>query len=154
MKGTIYKRGKNYSVIIELGRDSNGKRVQKWFSGYSTKAEAEKAMIDILNKLENNEFVEPNKITLGKYLENWLENYVKINLAPTTYEGYSTNIRRHINPYIGNINLQKVQPIHIDNLYGILRRKGRVDGKGGLSGKSVLYVHRNLREALQEAYIK
>jgi hypothetical protein len=37
MKGSITKRGTTYSAIVDIGRDKNGKRKQKWFNGYKTK---------------------------------------------------------------------------------------------------------------------
>jgi integrase len=152
LKGTIYKRGKKYSIIVDIGKDANGKRIQKWFSGYTSKKEAEKALVKIINDLEENTFITPDKITLGEFLTNWLDTYVKTNLEKTTSYGYENNIINHIIPYIGNIKLQKLQPMNIDNLYYQLLKDGRVDGKGGLSPKSIRYVHRNLREALHYAY--
>ncbi len=151
MKGCIYKRGKLYTIIIETGRDINGKRMQKWFSGYKTKKEAEKDMVKLLNQLETNMFINPEKITLAEYLKQWLSDYVETNLAQKTFEGYRVNIESHIIPSIGNILLQKLQPINIQKFYKEKLENGRVDGKGGLSAKSVLYIHRVLRKALDQA---
>lgn len=77
MKGCVFKRGKTYSIIIETGRDINGKRQQKWFSGYKSKKDAEKDMVKLLNQLETNTFINPEKITLAEYLKEWLSDYVK-----------------------------------------------------------------------------
>lgn len=151
MKGCIFKRGKTYSVVVELGRNEKGKRGQKWFSGYKTKKEAEKALVSILNQLETNTFVNPEKLTLAEYLRQWMINYVEPNLAPKTIDGYRVNIERHIIPSLGNILLQKLQPIHIQQFYKSKLENGRFDGKGSLSAKSVLYIHRVLRKALSSA---
>jgi integrase len=151
MKGCIFKRGKKYSVVIELGRDNNGKRIQKWFSGYKTKKEAEKALVTILHQIETNTFINPEKITLAEYLRQWMHDYVEPNLAPKTIDGYKVNIEGHIIPSIGNIPLQKLQPIHIQQFYRSKLENGRLDDKGGLSAKSVLYIHRVLRKALSNA---
>jgi hypothetical protein len=32
MKGTVTKKGKAWYVVLDLGRDDNGKRQQKWIS--------------------------------------------------------------------------------------------------------------------------
>lgn len=151
MKGCVFKRGKTYSIIIETGRDINGKRQQKWFSGYKTKKEAEKEMVKLLNQLETNTFINPEKITLAEYLKQWLSDYVEVNLAQKTIEGYKVNIERHIIPAIGSILLQKLQPIHIQRFYKEKLENGRINGKGGLSAKSVIYIHRVLRKALAQA---
>lgn len=152
MRGCITKKGKTYSIIIELGRDSLGKRRQKWFNGYKTKKEAEKELPIILNQFQQNTFIEPTKTKLAEYLRSWLTNYVEANLSPTTLSGYRVNIEKHIIPAIGNIELQKLQPIHIQNFYSEKQIRGRVDGKGGLSAKSIIYIHRVLRKALQQAF--
>lgn len=151
MKGTIKKRGNTYTIIIDIGKDLNGKRKQKWYGGYKRKKDAEKDLINLLYQLETNTFVNPEKITLGEYLSRWMVDYVELNLSPKTIEGYRVNIERHIIPVIGNIALQKLQPIHIQQFYCTKLQNGRLDGKGGLSPKSILYIHRNLREALNHA---
>jgi integrase len=43
---------------------------------------------------------------------------------------------------------------HIDNLYAEKLKRGRLDGKGGLAPKSVMYIHRILHEALEHAVKK
>ena len=52
------------------------------------------------------------------------------------------------------MELQKLESRHVEELYRILLEKGRVDKKGGLSAKSVLYVHRVLSEAIENAVKK
>lgn len=153
MKGCIVKKkGRStYSIVIELGRDESGKRKQKWFNGYKTKKEAEKELIKILNQFEENSGFIPEKITLGEYLKNWMKEYVELNLAVKTIEGYRVNVEKHIIPSLGKIQLQKLQPLNIQQFYNEKLKNGRVDGKGGLSPKSILYIHRVLRKALQQA---
>lgn len=151
MKGCITKKGATYSVVVDVGRDSTGKRKQKWFNGYKTKKEAQKELIKILNQLQTNTYINPEKITLAEYLNQWFSDYVKVNLAPKTIEGYSVNIHKHVIPCMGSILLQKLQPIQIQKFYKEKLENGRLDGNGGLSAKSVLYIHRVLREALDHA---
>ena len=40
----------------------------------------------------------------------------------------------------------------LQNFYSEKLENGRVDGKGGLSARSVIYIHRNIREALDHAF--
>lgn len=141
-----------YSIVIDIGRDNKGKRVQKWFSGYKTKKEAQIAQAKIITEIENNNYINTEKITLAEYLLNWLDSYVDVNLSKTTAEGYRTHIEKHINPNIGHIPLQKLQAINIQKLYDEKLKDGRLDGKGGLSAKTVIAIHRTLRKALNQAY--
>ncbi|MGB9808656.1 MAG: Arm DNA-binding domain-containing protein, partial [Caldanaerobacter sp.] len=55
MRGHIRKRGSTYSIVVDIGRGENGKRKQKWISGFKTKKEAEKALAEIIAKIEKNE---------------------------------------------------------------------------------------------------
>jgi hypothetical protein len=73
MRGHIRKRGKKYSVVVDVGRDENGRRIQKWHSGYDRRKDAEKALSTILGRLDNASYIEPSKLTVGHYLASeWL----------------------------------------------------------------------------------
>lgn len=151
MRGSIVKRGKKYSIVIYLGRDKNGKKRQKWISGFKTKKEAEKELNNIVAEIQNNGYINIEKIKVKEYLKNWLETYVDVNLEKTTIESYRLNIEKRIIPYIGDIELQKLTPYHIQIMYNELLIKGRQDGKGGLSTKTVNQTHRVLKKALGQA---
>lgn len=124
----------------------------KWFSGYNTKKEAEKALVSIINDLNNNTYVDTSKIRVDEYLNNWIKIYGEMNLEKTTLKGYRIYIEKYIIPRIGNIELQKLKPFHIQNMYSDLLNNGRTQREGGLSNKTVLQAHRILRKALKQAY--
>ncbi|MCD8501372.1 MAG: Arm DNA-binding domain-containing protein [Bacillaceae bacterium] len=50
------------------------KRKQKWFSGYRTKKEAQKAMSQTINDLSQGTFIEPSEEKVREYLTLWLQN--------------------------------------------------------------------------------
>lgn len=151
MRGCITKKGTSYYVVVDIGKDSAGKRKQKWFGGYKTKKEAEKNLVKHISDIENNTLVSSDKMTLKDYLNYWLSSYVDNNLSETTIYGYRYLMELHVIPILGNIQLQKLQPIQIQNLYDEKLKNGRLDGKGGLSAKSITYIHRVLRKALSQA---
>lgn len=151
MIGHVAKKGKKYYVVIPIKDPVTGEEKQKWFSGYKTKKEAQDARIEIVSKINNNNFVIPKKLTVKEYLESWFKTYVEPNLSPTTVQGYKVNIFHHMIPYIGGIQLQQLKAVNIQEMYNTLKEKGRIDGKKGLSSTSIRYVHRVLREALQHA---
>jgi len=152
MKGHVRKRGSKWCFVLDVGTDpKTGKRKQKWFSGFNTKKEAERAMAAKIHELNQGIYVEPAKITLKDYLERWLTDYARINCAPRTYQGYEYIIREHLIPSLGKITLDKLKPYHIQNYYSEKLANGRKDGKGGLSARSVHHHHRVLHEALEHA---
>lgn len=55
-----------------------------------------------------------------------------------------------VQPHLGNMSIQKLRAVHLNELYGRLLRNGRVGG-GELSAKTVGHVHRCLRRALGHA---
>jgi integrase len=61
-------------------------------------------------------------------------------------------LRDQVNPRIGNVPLQKLTAAYLDALYAELLTKGRRDGTGGLSPRTVRYVHTVIRAALQTGF--
>ncbi len=90
-------------------------------------------------------------MTFGEYLKYWLEECCKPNQTPNTYESYERNVLKHIIPYLGNIKLENLKPLQLQQFYSKCLKEGRLNGKGGLSNKTVLYLHRIIHSALEQA---
>ena len=150
MRGHIRRRGRTWSVVVDLGRDDRGQRKQKWHSGYRTKRDAERALVEILGRLERGTYVEPTRQELGAYLREWLPA-VRSTVRPGTWNSYRTNMERHVIPRIGTVPLQRLGAEHLNGLYAELLEGGRCDGRGGLSPRTVRYTHTILHRALRDA---
>lgn len=94
MKGSIVKRGNKWSIVVDLGRDENGKRKQKWISGFEKKKEAEKKLPEILMEINNNQFVDFDNISFKAFLEKWLCEHAKPSVSPSTYSKYNTAAKK------------------------------------------------------------
>ena len=153
MRGHITKRSKNsYSIAVSLGKDTTTKKYKyQWVSVKGTKKDAEKRLSELLHQLDNGTFIKPGKTTLAEYLEKWLKDYVWPNLAPRTAEGYQYIVRNHLIPSLGQTLLTQLKPEHLQHLYSEKLASGRSDGKGGLSKRSVQYIHVTLHKALKSA---
>lgn len=147
MRGHIRRRGKredSWAIVVDLGPDpATGRRRQKWHAFRGNKKAAEAELRRILGELDKGTYVEPVKVTLGAFLDQWLAAR-RPDLAYRTWQGYSTNVNRHIKPSLGQVRLSALKPIQIQQLYGSLRFSG-------LSARTVLYVHRTLHVALENA---
>lgn len=151
MKGTVTKKGKAWYVVLDLGRDDNGKRQQKWISARkelnlpkpATKKQAEELLIKLLKDLQDGTYFEPSEITLKDYLEKWLEDYCKPNLKQTTFDSYESFIRLHIVPTIGKVKLKDLRPAQVQKLYNQKMNE--------LSSRSVRYIHSILSRAIKQA---
>lgn len=83
------------------------------------------------------------KLTLADYAKKWLDAKRK-TVRPKTLERYADLFRLHIVPVIGNIQLQKLKPLHLEKVYE--RAFDR-----GLSAQSVQHIHRALFSSLRQA---
>lgn len=144
-KGNPYKRGKTWTFFYYI-KDKHGKRKQYQKGGFATQKEAEKALKEVEAKLLMGAYVEPKRITVKDYLDNWYKKECEPRLAVNTLTGYRNNIYNHIIPDIGHIQLQNLNRSDIKELYNKLQKKG-------LSATSIKYVHRNLSKALKEAVL-
>jgi integrase len=153
MQGHVRRRGRDsWTVVVNLDRDPiTGKRRQLWRSVKGTKREAEALLVQLLHQRDTGVEQLPGRLTVGEYLERWLEDYARINTAPRTFETYQGIVHTHLVPALGSVALSKLRPQHIQNYYSrALTVRGTVSTKR-LSNRSVLHHHRVLREALGHA---
>jgi integrase len=152
VRGSVIKRGKTWSVVVDLGRDAEtGRRQRKWHSGYRTRREAEQARTEILRRLDTGSYIEPSKVTLGEYLfHEWLPAY-RGEVRAGTYAAAELHVRRYIVPGLGDTPLQKLVRTQVRGLYAELGESGATRKDGGLSAKTVHNVHLTLRKALGNA---
>jgi integrase len=138
-------------MVVDIGIDpKTGKRKQlcRTFRGKKT---AQKQLANIITMVESGKTVRPVKLTLGQYLNQWLDEYAKANTTPRTYQRYKEIVQDNLIPALGSIPLMELKPHHVQSYYGKALESGRKDGKGGLSAKTVTHYHRLLFEALRYA---
>lgn len=151
MRGHLRRRSKDtWAIVIDLGRDANGKRRQKWHTVRGSKKNAQRKMAAILHQRETGSYVEPTKLTLSQYLEQWLE-HIQTKVSAKSFERYEEIARQHLMSALGHHRLDGLQPLHVQSYYTEAQRSGRRDGKGGLSAQTVLHHHRVLHKALRNA---
>lgn len=148
----IDKVGKgHYRIVINLPRDpETGKYKKKRKDVHGTREEAEELLRQMIAELENPR-KPPSEQPLGEYLLHWLNTIAKPNLEKNTYDSYLWEIEKHIIPSLGHIPLCTLEPYHIQTFYSYKAEAGRLDGKGGLSNRSVNYLHSILNQALDKA---
>ena len=120
--------------------------------GFSTKSEAQAALDDLRVAGRQGVYVAPVRQCLGEYLtQDWL-TAIKVSVEPSTWASYERYMRLHVIPHIGHVRLQAVEAGILNRLYAELLESGRLDGKpGGLSARSVRYVHTILGRAFRDA---
>ena len=152
--GLVRKRADGrWEGRIVVGHKEDGKPIYR-----SVFAEKQSDLMPKLHELKDQyagvELTEDSSITLGEWLERWLNEYKKPILRPSTYAGYSKDIANHILPYLGSKRLTQLKTADIQKHYNRLLESGRIqdNGKGkGLSNATVRGIHMVLREALDSA---
>lgn len=105
MRGTVIKRDKTWSVVVDLGRDAAGQRVRRWHSGYRTRKEAERARVELLGRLDQGTYVAPTRLTLGRFLtDEWLPAK-RSTVKETTLASYELHVSKHLVPALGGLAL-------------------------------------------------
>jgi integrase len=152
MRGSVVKRGDRYSVVVELDRDPiTGKRRQRWTSGYRTKREAERALSEIVASVHAGSYLEPTKQTLAEFATDWLAA-IEPTLRPATHYSYGRNLRLHVLPRLGSVQLRRIDAGMLNTLYAALLSEGRRDyAGGGLSPRTVRYIHTIAHRAFKDA---
>jgi integrase len=78
-----------------------------------------------------------------------------VSVGPKTRERYGELIGGHVKPHIGGVLIQKLQPVHLAELYAKLMREGSkqrgLKKATGLSPRTVGHVHRAIHKALKVA---
>jgi integrase len=145
MQGAIYKydgkRGVSWYYVIDIGRDAQGKRLQKFRRGFKTKKLAEEAMRLELHQRRDGSYIEISKETVGELLDRWLTTVARHKIKASSYEDYERVIRLHLKPQLGHINVQALTPAMVQAHYS-----ERIDA--GVGARTVRLCHLRLSQAL------
>lgn len=149
-EGSLYQ-AKDKSWVFQYSVD--GKRKTKRFR---RKADA-KAFMAALTVGQTEISVEqplaagPQKaapITVGEWMDRWLEKYAKPTVKLSTYCSDEQLIRSHVKPQIGGRYLSTMTGEDLQDFFNERRAQGNLKRKGGLSTKTLT----NLRNMLHLAF--
>jgi integrase len=124
---TNYEKGgsKYYRISVDLGRDSQGKRIRKEFYG-SSKKDAESKRDEYLKGLGSGLAKDFDKLVLGDVFKIWLYEIVKSTVKPSTYERYEGIYRLYVKPApFFSIKLKDLRGLDIQRYYTSLVDAGK-----------------------------
>ena len=106
---------RTWSYVIDVGRDSNGKRIQETKGGFLTKQDARDARRARLAEVRGRS-ADAHSITVAAYLELWLSR--KRALRETTRIHYQRHIDQYLTPRLGGAAAGRAgtNPDHIEDL--------------------------------------
>lgn len=169
--GTIRQRADGtWEARFVVGHDpGTGKPVRK--SVYAkTQKEVRQKLAQAVAAVDNKSYREPCKMTLGEWLDIWVDTYLK-DVKPRTLKIYQDDIRLHIKPYLAAVKLNELDTHTVQRFFNTLLKsgkrvpkrdkEGKIVKKNGktvyesapLSSKTVKNVHGVLHGALRQAVV-
>jgi integrase len=142
----------SWEIRYNLGTDpATGKRRIATATVHGDRKVAETELRRLLRARDTGEHVDPNRMTVEKWLMAWLAA-IREEVSAKTHERYSEIVKNFLAPELGNLPIIKLAPAHISATYARWATEGRRDGKpGGLSPQSRRHIHRILKAALGRA---
>ncbi len=95
------------------------------------------------------------KLTVGEWLENWLENYARPSVRVSTFDIYQAYVHNHLIPCLGQKTLEKLTATDIQIFLRYLQTEGnRKEANKGLSPSTVINIRNLLKAALEQAVVE
>src|ERR1044071_997470 len=145
MAGQIIKRGeRTWLIRIFLGRDANRKQKFHHKTIHGTKRDADRYLTATRRGMDLRVFVEPSAMSVNEYFDRWLRDAARPRVSRRTADGYTGLLARYLRPPLGHKQLDKLQPLDIQTVYGRMQERG-------LSARVVRHAHSVLHNALKQA---
>lgn len=159
------QRGENsWELTISLGRGANGKYIRRTktiviederiLRNDKRKGQyLEQEWLRFKEEVEAGNYIAPAKLAFSQFVELWKEKYAVTQLERKTLYTYMVNLKTHILPAFGNLQLDQIKPLHIVDFLDSLGNEGsRKDNKAGaLSSGTIQMNHRVLKNIFSRA---
>jgi integrase len=150
VRGHVLRRGPTWGYVVDVGRDpASGRRRQRTKGGFRTKREAEQALAEVIRSLGDGSYVARDPQTLAEWITRWLVT-MEPKVRSSTLRDYANGLGR-VSARLGQMPLQALRPLDIEEMYAALLKEGHRYG-GGLAPKTVRNLHIALRRSLADAH--
>ena len=127
---SIRKRGDTYQIRVSCGYNSQKKQIIKTMTFKPSpnmtekqiQKELERQAVLFEEKCRTGRFLDGN-IKLSEFVEKWFSDYAEKQLKAKTIARYKALVYR-INPLLGHIQLDKLQPHHLIEFYNEISKNG------------------------------
>ena len=145
-EGSIRKRPNGlWEAQYVAGYKPDGKPIRRSLYG-KTKQDVQTKLRDTLLQIERDEYVEPNCMTVGEWLDEWWTIYCLPSKKNSTCTGYENEINLHLKPYLGNRLLQELKAQHVQAAINVLIKEGKAPS-------TIRKAYTILHAALEQAVI-
>ena len=149
----IYKRKDGrFEGRVPVGYNDNGKI--KYKSVYARTLAGVKEKMSKMYSVRQNRAVSPIKLTVADTAEQWLSS-AKLRVKESSYANYENIVSKHILPVLGGEYMANLTMQKLNDFIHYKLNHGRLNGKGGLSAKSVrdiMTVYRSIESFASREY--
>jgi integrase len=151
--GHIRRRGReSWELKFDAGTDAGtGKRITRYASFRGSKKEAQVKLAELVTLHAKGAYVDRSRLTIARHVQARIEQWEAAGeITAKTSERYLELLNNQIAPHIGSKMVQKLTTANVEAWHGVLRMRGRKDGRGGLSRLTIRHAHRLLSQALKD----
>ena len=139
---------------IVVGHKKNGDPIHRYVLA-RTQKELIVKLHDCIEMYRDADLTEDSNMTLGEWLDRWINEYMIFTIRESTLDSYKAMIKNQIKPYLGDRPLSALTTQELQKFYNTVKKKGRVkpDKLHGteLADSMVRGIHMMLHEALDIA---
>ncbi len=156
--GTIRKRNDGrWEARIIIGHKNDGSPMYK--SAFAkTQKSALKQLHQLLDLYRDVDLTEECRMTLGEWLDKWLDEYMIFTVRESTLDSYRCLTENQVKRFIGEKQLSSLTTAELQKFYIKIKNEGRVkptrEGSYELANSMVRKIHMMLHEALDTAVIE
>ena len=139
---------------IVVGHKKNGDPIHRYVLA-RTQKELIVKLHDCIEMYRDADLTEDSNMTLGEWLDRWINEYMIFTIRESTLDSYKAMIKNQIKPYLGDRPLSALTTQELQKFYNTVKKNGRVkpDRRHGteLADSMVRGIHMMLHEALDMA---
>jgi len=153
--GTIRKRSDGrWEGRIIIGHKNDGTPMYKSVFGKTQKSTL-KQLHQLLDLYRDVDLTEECRMTLGEWMDKWLDEYMIFTVRESTIDGYRLLVEHQIKRFIGDKQLAYITTADVQKFYNRIKKEGRVAEHPlfghELSDTMIRKVHMVLHQALDMA---
>ena len=152
-EGTLYQaKDKSWISQYKLDGQRKTKRFQKKADAKAymeaLTAASPASSVEVIAPARQQNAAPSEVITLGAWMDRWLENYARPPIKHSTYCSYELYVRVHIKPQIGGLYMNTLRADDLQAFFNECGKNGNQARKGGLAPKTLT----NLRNMMHMAF--
>ncbi len=153
--GLVRKRSDGrWEGRIVVGHKEDGKPIYRSVFAKTQKELMDK-LHDNLDAYRDVELTENCNMTLGQWLDKWLDEYMVFSVRESTLDGYRRIVENYLKPHLGEKKIGSVTTADVQKMYNWLRENGRMnehyEKNNSLSDSTIRGIHMVLHQAMGKA---